>query len=287
VETQAGAGARSGSCTGTAPSRRVLTGTAVPHPAAADDCPHRNLRLPKSETARRRSASTASTGCLRRWARSWRPPPKSDASAARRGGGGGVAGAVRQPPLFGSLSGTATPRSPPPSTPSSPRWTSASSGHRCRRHVPTRSPNASSAAFAASSSPPDHQPAACRCRARAVRLPLQHPPAAPGSRPGCSPTATSPVHDKPTVSDGRTSSVDSSTSISRWHEMSRVSGTHTLGPCTCLVCISAGGWFEHGSNVCPGVWAASGCAQAGDLRRWRSACPGAFSCGTRGGGHRT
>jgi hypothetical protein len=58
---------------------------------------------------------------------------------------------------------------------------------------------------------------------------LQHPPAAPGSRPGRSPTATSPVHDKPTVSDGRTSSVDSSTSISRWHEMSRVSGTHRRG----------------------------------------------------------
>jgi hypothetical protein len=56
-----------------------------------------------------------------------------------------------------------------------------------------------------------------------------------------------------------------------------------LGACTCLVCISAGGWFEHGSNVCPGVCRVSRWVQVGDLRRWRSACPGApFSCGTRG-----
>ena len=55
-----------------------------------------------------------------------------------------------------------------------------------------------------------------------------------------------------------------------------------LSTCTCLVCISAGGWFEHGSNVCPGVRGFSQCLQLRDLRRWRSACPGApFSCGTR------
>jgi hypothetical protein len=45
----------------------------------------------------------------------------------------------------------ATPSSPPRSTPSSPRPISASSRHRCGRRGPTRSPNASSAASAASS----------------------------------------------------------------------------------------------------------------------------------------
>jgi hypothetical protein len=38
----------------------------------------------------------------------------------------------------------------------------------------------------------------------------------------------SPRQTGPTASDGRTGSVDSSTSISRWHEMSRVSGTHRV-----------------------------------------------------------
>jgi transposase InsO family protein len=37
----------------------------------------------------------------------------------------------------------------------------------------------------------------------------------------------SPRQTGTTACDGRTGSVDSSTSIGRWHEMSRVSGTHT------------------------------------------------------------
>ena len=66
---------------------------------------------------------------------------------------------------------------------------------------------------------------------RAVRAPLQRPPATPHPRPSRSPTTTARPHDEPrsTPSDDATGSADCSTSISRSHEVRRVSGTHRCG----------------------------------------------------------
>ena len=156
-----------GSCTGTAPCRRVLTG-------------HRGL------------TPSGSTGVVRRHGIDRMPPPvgavmatppKSDASAARRGGGGGVARAVRQPPL---------------SVPHPDRDAKSTSG----MPVPC------------SSSTPATATPTGRIGLSTRLLPYCHFP--------------SPGQTGPTASDGRTGSVDSSTSISRWHEVSRVSGTHRV-----------------------------------------------------------
>src|SRR4051794_14384421 len=107
---------------------------------------------------------------------------------------------------------------------------SARSEHRCgtagqcdhrtlRRQHPPRTPRPH----------PDHQPAACRSRAPGISTPLQQPPAAPRPRPSRSPMTTPPAHHpaRRTASDGGTGSRACFTSISRSHDVSRVSGTHT------------------------------------------------------------
>jgi hypothetical protein len=58
----------------------------------------------------------------------------------------------------------------------------------------------------------------------------------------------------------------------RFYEPANVLAGHRR-PCTCVVGVSAGHWFEHGSNVCPGLCGVSRWLQVADLRRWLNPCP--------------
>ena len=75
----------------------------------------------------------------------------------------------------------------------------------------------------------DHQPTTRRSRAARVRAPLQRSPSAPQPGAGCSPTTTPPprANRDPQDPTTRPRSAASSTSISRSHDVCRVSGTHT------------------------------------------------------------
>jgi hypothetical protein len=100
-----------------------------------------------------------------------------------------------------------------------PRANAIADRRTLRRQHPPRTPRPH----------PDHQPAACRRRPPGV-----HPPLQPTGRTGRSsrplPYDRCPTAHKAgrTPSDAVTGSADCSTSISRLHEVRRVSGTHTL-----------------------------------------------------------